>query len=89
MNKLDLRLAYKADTGFYPIHKEENSLREFEWDFELGNHAKPDNEEAFEIESEAQETLGNAKSWTKDILEYVEWLEDKLIEKSNKKRRTK
>jgi hypothetical protein len=83
---LDLRLAYKADTGHYPIHQEESSLRELEFIPEFSANPDPNNEEACEIAGDAEGAFQSAVGWSEDILEYVEWLESKLI---NRIRRTR
>lgn len=86
---LDLRLAYKADTGYLPIKRDDSSLRNIKFDFYLKNQARADNEEAFEIEAEAQQVLENAKSWAVDLLDYINWLEEKILKSKNKIRRSK
>jgi hypothetical protein len=84
--EFDLRLAYKVDTGVLPVRGDENSLKgDFDFDFDFVNNADPDNEDACDIAAEALDTFNSMKGEVDEILQYLYWLEERLLNFENNK----
>ena len=82
MNKIDLRMMYKADTGYWPVHIKVSRKRSFSIDFTKSYLGYPKREYLRWLEQFFPTNIDLFLKWKREYkyMPYTQWLEEYVLE---------